>query len=85
MGDFWSPGLTNGPERTGPVRLTDRYRAKTNGPVKGTERFAAKTNGPDSRGTVIERSNYKGTVIERFERSSNGFNMKRNGHRTVPL
>jgi len=32
------PGLTNGPERTGPVRLTDRYRAKTNGPVKGTER-----------------------------------------------
>ena len=66
MGGFCPPVLTNGPERTGPVRLTDRFRAKTNGPVKGTERFAAKTNGPDSKGTVIERFHYKGTVIERF-------------------
>ena len=73
MGGFCPPVLTNGPERTGPVRLTDRFRAKTNGPVKGTERFMDKTNGPDS----------KGTVIERFERSSTGLNMKRNGHRTV--
>ena len=71
MGGFWSPGMTNGPVRSGTVNERTGLRPKQTD--QSNERNGSE---PKTNGAVVNKQSLNGyimkrTAIEQFERSLN--------------